>query len=157
MPFALPATSWKHQSILLYLHKNATLSRRPLYHEQTKDSQAGKFFLCVKSPTSHTSCMKQRAICASSDELEASIDPFVLAQECDVAPSPSAPRTNERFASRYFFWCVKCPISHTSCIAMCHLGLQRRPVSVNRRVLRFEGWPACSLAICAKMGWQSGN
>ena len=91
LQWALPATSWKHQSTRLQLKKRAILPHRLLHYVQTKDWQASKFFLCVKSPTSHTSCMKQHAICASSDELEASIDPFVLAQECDVAPSPSAP------------------------------------------------------------------
>ena len=93
MPFALPATSWKHQSTPLYLHKSATLPRRPLRHEQTEYSQVGIFFVC-KVPD---------------------------------------------FAYQLYG-------------GMCHLGLQRRPVSANRCVLSFKGWPPCSLAICAKKG-----
>ena len=34
-------------------------------------------------------CMKLRSICASSDNIEASVNPFLLAKEDNVAPSPS--------------------------------------------------------------------
>ena len=46
------------------------------------------FFPCVKCPTSSSGCKKQRSICASGDVLEASIDPFPLAEEGDVVLSP---------------------------------------------------------------------
>ena len=69
--WALLATRWNYQSTHLQLKKRAMLPHRLLRHEQMKYLQAGNFFLCVNSPTLHTSCMKQRAICTFSDELEA--------------------------------------------------------------------------------------
>ena len=37
------------------------------------------------------SCMKSRSICASSNVLAASVDPFLLAEEGEVSLSPFAP------------------------------------------------------------------
>ena len=58
VPFALPATRWKHQSSRLYLWERMTFPRRLLPHKKRKESLAGNLFLCIKCPTSPTSCMK---------------------------------------------------------------------------------------------------
>ena len=80
----------KHQSTCFQLHKRATLPHGPLRHKQTKDSQAGKivFYACKVRNFAYQLCTKQRAICAPSNEFEASIDLFTVAQEGDVAHRP---------------------------------------------------------------------
>ena len=45
LQWALPATSWKHQSTRLQLHKRARLPRRPLRHEQKRITS--RYFISV--------------------------------------------------------------------------------------------------------------
>ena len=87
--FAFCASSDVLEASIERLEKRTTLPRRPVSHGQMENSQATNF-LCEKCPTLHTSCTKQRAICASRNELEASIDPFIVVKEGDIAPLPSA-------------------------------------------------------------------
>ena len=53
---------------------------------------------------------------ASSDELEATMDPFTVAPEGDVAPSPSPLVKSKRSANRYLFAVGKPLRSHPTCI-----------------------------------------
>ena len=71
-------------------------------------------------------------------------------RRCPVALCATSKR---KIRKQVFFFVCKVPdFAYQLYGGMCHLGLQRRPVSANRRVLSFEGWPPCSLAICAKIG-----
>ena len=108
----------KHQSTCFQLQKRVTLPHCPLCHKQSKDLQAVKNFLCVNCPTSHTSYTKQRAICTSSDELEASIDLFTVTQEGNVARHPPChEHTKDSQVNNFLF--VMCPTLHTSCMKQC--------------------------------------
>ena len=71
-------------------------------------------------------------------------------RRCPVALCATSKR---KIRKQVFFFVCKVPdFAYQLYGGMCHLGLQRRPVSANRRVLSFEGWLPCSLAICAKKG-----
>ena len=99
------------------------MPRRPL---RLKTLKIGKQVFClpsVKCCRSHAPCICYVVMRASSDELEASIDPVVLAPEVEVSPSPSEPLTKERLQAGNLFPTVKWPPSHATCrkYVTCHL------------------------------------
>ena len=96
--------------------KEGDVASSPSPLEKIKDRQTGVFCLpLVKCCRSHAPCICYVVMRASSDELEASIDPVVLAPEVEVSPSPSAPPTKERLQAGNSFPTVKWPPSHTTC------------------------------------------
>ena len=94
--------------------------------------------------------MKSRSICASRDNLEAWIEPFLLAEEGDVALSPFAPRTKVKSASREFFSVCKVPsFAFQQNEVTFHLRFQRQSGSMNRPVSTCRRGRRCPVALCA--------
>ena len=58
---------------------------------KAKNCKQVVFFPCPKCSALPASCMKSRSICASSNVLAASVEPFLLAEEGEVSLSPFAP------------------------------------------------------------------
>ena len=85
---ALPATSWKRQSLRFQLQERATLPCIPLRLETIKDRQTGILFAVGKVLPSLALCIYLVAMSASSDALEASIASFSAAKEGDVPRRP---------------------------------------------------------------------
>ena len=95
--------------------KEGDVASSPSPLEKIKDRQIGVLFTVVKVLPFACPCICYVVMRASSDELEASIDPIVLAPEVEVSPSPSAPPTKERLQPGNLFPTVKWPPSNATC------------------------------------------
>ena len=146
----LSATSWKHQSLRFHLQKGWHYLVALSTCKQLKINKQVFCLPWVKCSCSHPLCIYKVTISASSDNLEASIEPFLLAKDGDVSLSPSAPWTKVKIANRCFFSVCKIPnftFQHHE--VTFHLCLWWQSGSINRPfLLAKEGDFALSACVC---------
>ena len=103
VPMSASSNALEASITLFSASKEGDVALSPSTPQAKERITSRQFFPGVKCPALPASCMKSHSISASRDNLEASIDLFLLAEEGTAALLPSAPQTKEKITSKYFF------------------------------------------------------